>query len=58
MGALFSPPIVDHRLGGILIECYDVAGEADWPEVGIEGVDFVQEAVVIQMISVQVQGPN
>ncbi len=54
MGALFSPPIVDHRLGGIVIECYDVAGEADWPEVGIEGMDFVQEAVVIQMILVQV----
>ncbi len=30
VGALLGLPIVDHRLGDVIIECYDITTEGDW----------------------------
>ncbi len=29
------------------IKCYDITAEDDWAEVSVEGMDFVQDSVVI-----------
>ncbi|SJL17350.1 uncharacterized protein ARMOST_20900 [Armillaria ostoyae] len=41
-------PIVDHHLGGIVIEYYDITVEGDWAEVIVDGMNFVQDPVVMQ----------
>ncbi len=48
IGTLVGLPVVDERLGGAVIECYDGTTEGDWAEVRVEGADFVQCPVVTQ----------
>ncbi len=39
VGALVCLPVVDKRLGGVVVECYDITSDADWAEVCIDGTD-------------------
>lgn len=47
MGALVSLPIVDHRLGDVVVQGYDVPSDVDCMKVGVDGTDLVQCPVVI-----------
>ncbi len=48
IGALVGLPVVDERLGGAVIECYDSTTEGDLAEVRVEGADSVQCPVATQ----------
>ncbi len=47
VGVLVGLPIVDQRLGDVVIECYDVTTEGDWAEVSVDGTDFVKSSSVV-----------
>ncbi len=50
VGVLVSLPVVDHRLWLVVSEGHNVAVEGDWAEMAVDGMDFVQDPVVVQML--------
>lgn len=49
VGVLIGLPVVNHRLRHVVGEGHNVAVEGDWAEVAVDGIDFVQDPVVVQM---------
>lgn len=49
VGVLIGLPVVNHHLRHVVSEGHNVAVEGDWAEVAVDGMDFVQDPIVVQM---------